>query len=76
MVERIIIREETKKEKGKSSSIYNITLLLMWQPVKVVEWGIESMGVRGEPTTHATPFKTKPPAVSYRFGKRKKKKKR
>ncbi len=24
----------------------------MWQPVKVLEWGIESVGVRGEPTTH------------------------
>jgi hypothetical protein len=34
----------------------------MWQPVKVVRKGIEKVGVRGEPTTHATPFKTKPPA--------------
>jgi hypothetical protein len=44
----------------------------MWQPVKVLEWGIESVGVRGEPTTHATPFKTKPPAVSCVYGKKEK----
>jgi hypothetical protein len=61
-----------KREQGKRARKTNKTKtkrkqntwkdLVMWQPVKVARGGIESVGVRGEPTTHATPFKTKPPA--------------
>jgi hypothetical protein len=37
----------------------------MWQTMKVARGGIESVGVLGEPTTHATPFKNQPPVVSH-----------
>jgi hypothetical protein len=43
--------EKDREKKEKEKKRINIKILLTWQPVKVVEWGLESVGVRVEPTT-------------------------
>jgi hypothetical protein len=51
----MVVEFEEKWKKGEEKSyILYITVLLMWQPVKVVEWGTESVGVRVEPTTQVS----------------------
>jgi hypothetical protein len=62
-----VINEKGEYRKGKKerktrqnlegkTKIYIYADLVMWQPVKVARGGIESVGVRGEPTTYFLVF--------------------